>query len=128
MISTKAMKILLVDCDGTIRQPKSGAKFINKPDDQQPIPGAVEATRHYFQKDWLIVGITNQAGGWQRFVNFTVISPSNPSLVVVLASRTTPRILPKHLGVQFDLIFSIRQTLPRIPSFRQCILKVSTRA
>lgn len=55
-------KILLVDCDGTIRQPKSGAKFINKPDDQEPIPGAVEAIDHYFQKGWLIVGITNQAG------------------------------------------------------------------
>ncbi len=57
-----AEKMILVDCDGTIRQPKSGAKFISKPDDQQPIPGAVEAINHYFKDDWLIVGITNQAG------------------------------------------------------------------
>ena len=56
------MKILLVDCDGTIRQPKSGAKFIDEPTDQEPIPGAVEAIDHYFQKEWLIVGVTNQAG------------------------------------------------------------------
>jgi D-glycero-D-manno-heptose 1,7-bisphosphate phosphatase len=56
------MKILLVDCDGTIRQPKSKAKFINKPNDQEPIPGAVEAINHYHSEDWLIVGITNQAG------------------------------------------------------------------
>ncbi len=55
-------KILLVDCDGTIRKPKSKAKFINKPTDQEPIPGAVEAIDHYKSKGWVIVGITNQAG------------------------------------------------------------------
>ncbi len=56
------MKILLVDCDGTIRQPKSGAKFIDKPTDQEPIPGAVEAIDHYHSEGWLIIGVTNQAG------------------------------------------------------------------
>ncbi len=55
-------KILLVDCDGTIRKPKSKAKVVNIPTDQEAIPGAVEAINHYFQTDWLIVGITNQAG------------------------------------------------------------------
>ncbi|MCG5062188.1 MAG: HAD-IIIA family hydrolase [Limnoraphis sp. WC205] len=54
-------KILLVDCDGTIRKPKSKAKVIDSPTDQEPIPGAIEAINHYFQADWLIVGITNQA-------------------------------------------------------------------
>lgn len=54
------MKLLLLDLDNTIREPKSGAKFINKPDDQKLIDGVEDAIAHY--KDWTIVGITNQGG------------------------------------------------------------------
>lgn len=36
-------KILFVDCDGTIREPLSGAKFIQHPHDQKIIKGATEA-------------------------------------------------------------------------------------
>ena len=56
------MKILFVDCDGTIRQPKSGAKFINSPTDQEAMPGAFKAIENAHKKGFLIVGITNQAG------------------------------------------------------------------
>ncbi|NCS59365.1 MAG: hypothetical protein GPJ16_22050 [Microcystis aeruginosa G11-04] len=35
------MKILLLDLDGTIRRPTSG-KFIEDPNDQEPIEGASE--------------------------------------------------------------------------------------
>lgn len=57
-------KILLVDCDGTIRKPKSaGAKFISRPDDQEPIPGAIKAINHYKAQGWnIVVGISNQGG------------------------------------------------------------------
>lgn len=54
------MKLLLLDLDGTIREPKSGAKFINRPDDQQLIEGIENTFRHY--QDWLAIGITNQGG------------------------------------------------------------------
>jgi D-glycero-D-manno-heptose 1,7-bisphosphate phosphatase len=56
------MKILFVDCDGTIREPKSGAKFISAPSDQQIIQGADRAIAYYASKNWRIIGITNQAG------------------------------------------------------------------
>ena len=38
-------KILFVDCDGTIREPSSGAKFIQNPHDQKIIKGADEAIK-----------------------------------------------------------------------------------
>lgn len=54
------MKLLLLDLDGTVRESKSGATFINKPDDQKLIQGVEDAIAHY--KDWTVVGITNQGG------------------------------------------------------------------
>lgn len=54
------MKLLLLDLDGTVRQSKSGATFINQPDDQQLIDGAAEAILRY--PDWVKIGITNQGG------------------------------------------------------------------
>lgn len=54
------MKLLLLDLDGTVREPKSGAKFINDPLDQKLINGVEEAIARY--QDWTIVGVTNQGG------------------------------------------------------------------
>lgn len=45
-------KILFVDCDGTIREPKSGAKFIQSPDDQQIIKGADAAIARWFNEGY----------------------------------------------------------------------------
>lgn len=56
------MPILFLDCDGTIREPSSGDKFINHPNDQRIIEGAREAIEYYSQKGWDIIGITNQGG------------------------------------------------------------------
>ncbi|NDJ25953.1 hypothetical protein GS682_31100 [Nostoc sp. B(2019)] len=36
-------KILFLDLDGTIRRTKSGTTFINKPENQEIIPGVQEA-------------------------------------------------------------------------------------
>lgn len=55
------MKLYLFDLDGTLRQPKSGAKFINDPQDQQPIPGAIEAVKRASLQG-ICVGVTNQGG------------------------------------------------------------------
>ncbi len=55
-------KLLLLDMDGTVRRPKSGAKFISSPDDQEIIPEAVRKIEEYHQGGWLCVGITNQGG------------------------------------------------------------------
>lgn len=56
------MKTLLLDLDGTVREPASEAKFISRPDDQRIIEGAKEAIDYYHSKRWKIIGITNQGG------------------------------------------------------------------
>lgn len=53
-------KILFLDLDGTIRKPKSSAKFISNPYDQQPIEGAYQQCDRYFNDGWILIGISNQ--------------------------------------------------------------------
>lgn len=55
-------KILFLDCDGTIRRPKSGAKFISNPEDQEIIGGVSEAIAHYKSLGFTPIGVTNQGG------------------------------------------------------------------
>lgn len=55
-------KLLILDLDGTVRRPKSGAKFINNPLDQEIIPEAAKAIARYHSQNWLIVDATNQGG------------------------------------------------------------------
>lgn len=54
-------KLLLVDLDGTIREPISG-EFIKHPQDQRIIQGADRAIAAFAQNGYKIAGITNQAG------------------------------------------------------------------
>lgn len=56
------MKLTLLDKDGTLVKPKSAAKFVNKPGDQEPLPGAKEAIAHYHRQGWKICIISNQGG------------------------------------------------------------------
>lgn len=56
------MAVLLLDLDGTVRETKSGEKFINDPDDQKLITGVEEAIAKYDNLSWKIVGVTNQGG------------------------------------------------------------------
>jgi D-glycero-D-manno-heptose 1,7-bisphosphate phosphatase len=56
------IRLLLVDLDGTIREPLSGEKFIQHPQDQRIIKGADQALAHYHAEGWVIVGITNIGG------------------------------------------------------------------
>lgn len=55
-------RLLLVDLDGTIREPISGQKFIQHPRDQQIIAGADKAIAHFNSKGYICIGITNQGG------------------------------------------------------------------
>lgn len=55
-------KLLILDMDGTVRRPKSGAKFINDPLDQEIIPEAQRAIASYKAQGYIIVGATNQGG------------------------------------------------------------------
>lgn len=55
-------KLLLLDCDGTIREPVSNSKFIQHPHDQRLIKEAEKTIIDYHGKGWAIYGITNQGG------------------------------------------------------------------
>ena len=48
-------KALLLDLDGTIRQSTNG-KFIEDPNDQEPIEGAIKAMEIYYQEGWTMIG------------------------------------------------------------------------
>ena len=55
-------KLLLVDCDGTIRKPITRNQFIQHPRDQKIIAGARCAIAHFHNRGYTIIGITNQGG------------------------------------------------------------------
>lgn len=57
-----SLKLLIVDCDGTIRETKSGKKFISIPEDQKKIEGASEKIDKHVAEGWLIYGLSNQGG------------------------------------------------------------------
>ncbi len=54
--------LLIVDMDGTVREPCSNNKFIERPGDQKVISGAEGAIAYFASVGWKIVGVTNQAG------------------------------------------------------------------
>jgi D-glycero-D-manno-heptose 1,7-bisphosphate phosphatase len=54
-------KILFLDLDETIREPKVG-QLIQPWDNQQPMPGAKEAIAHFKKLGWNIFGVSNQDG------------------------------------------------------------------
>lgn len=54
--------LLILDMDGTVRSPRSGNKFIQRPHDQLIISGAEQAIAYFDSEGWKIVGVTNQAG------------------------------------------------------------------
>jgi D-glycero-D-manno-heptose 1,7-bisphosphate phosphatase len=56
------MPLLLLDLDGTVREPLDGHKFIQRPRDQRIIAKAEQACAYYAVKGWKIIGVTNQAG------------------------------------------------------------------
>lgn len=63
-------KLLILDLDNTVRRPKSGAKFISDPLDQEIIPEAGSAIAHYKSQGWLIVRerLTNYAESYAKFL------------------------------------------------------------
>ncbi len=77
-------KILFLDLDGTVRQTKSGRTFINDPEDQELIPGVIEALDKY--PDYMLIGITNQGG---------VAAGRKSYSDVLLTEKNTMNLLPR---------------------------------
>ena len=86
------MKLLLLDLDGTIREPKSGAKFINDPLDQKPIDKAFDMCSYYQEKGWFLLGVSNQGG----------VAAGHKSLESAIAeSKETLRLFPQLSLIYF---------------------------
>ena len=85
-------KLLLLDLDGTVREPVSGAKFINEPKDQFIFLGARNAIDRYSATGWNVIGITNQGG----------VMHGHKSLKDCIAEqRYTMRLIPQLKRVYF---------------------------
>lgn len=55
-------KLLLLDKNGTIVRSKSGSKFVQNPEDQELIPGAIKTIDWYASHGWDIAIVSNQGG------------------------------------------------------------------
>jgi D-glycero-D-manno-heptose 1,7-bisphosphate phosphatase len=55
-------KLLILDKDGTLVTPASGAKFVQHPQDQVLLPGVAEAIARYAASGWTIAIASNQVG------------------------------------------------------------------
>ncbi|MGC9527842.1 MAG: HAD-IIIA family hydrolase [Limnospira sp.] len=79
------MKILFLDCDGTIRTPLSGETFPQHPRDFQIMTGADRAITYYHYEGWICYGLSNQGG-----------VPQYKSLAAAIAeSRYTLELFPE---------------------------------
>lgn len=58
----KMTKLLLLDKDGTLISPKSGAKFVGDPWDQVPLPNVSDRLKKYATEGWKMTIISNQGG------------------------------------------------------------------
>jgi HAD superfamily hydrolase (TIGR01662 family) len=55
-------KLLILDKDGTLVRPASGAKFVQSPEDQELLPGVAEALAQYRADGWSMAIASNQGG------------------------------------------------------------------
>lgn len=62
ILEKSMVKLLLLDKDGTLIRSVSGGKFVNRPTDQAPISGAIDAIERYVAKGWTPIIASNQGG------------------------------------------------------------------
>ena len=64
MVPEKAVPVLYLDLDGTVRQGKDDAlgRFVNGPEDVAVFPEAAEMMRRWKQAGGRIIGVSNQGG------------------------------------------------------------------
>lgn len=62
MRNKMSKKILFLDIDGTLTEPKSGATFKQNPDDMKLCEGVEKGINYYYSRGWFLLGISNQGG------------------------------------------------------------------
>lgn len=58
-------KLLILDKDWTLVKPQQGT-FVQHPEDQVPLPGAIAAVSDYVSRGWLVAIASNQGGVARR--------------------------------------------------------------
>lgn len=63
-MTTKAIALLVLDIDGTVRQGKDDAlgRFVNRPEDVRVFPQAVKLMAEWKERGGRIIGVSNQGG------------------------------------------------------------------
>lgn len=99
-------KTLILDMDGTIREPISNSKFINNPKDQRIIESASIAIKYFAQKDYLIIGITNQGGvaAGHKSLNDCIEEQQNTILLCPLILKIY--FCPDYEGKKIGCVYS----------------------
>lgn len=76
MTAERAVPMLFLDLDGTVRQAKDDAlgRFVNGPEDVVVFPEAVEMMRRWKSAGGRIVGVSNQGGVALGLVKFSAVA------------------------------------------------------
>lgn len=93
------MKLFFLDLDGTLRHTISGETFINRPDDQQPMPGALAATEYFSSIGFILIGITNQ--GACAAIDPQTGKPQKSLEDVIEEQKITLELFPKLSEIYF---------------------------
>ncbi len=110
MTAEKAVPVLYLDLDGTVRQGKDDAlgRFVNGPEDVAVFPEATEMMRRWKAGGGRIIGVSNQGG-----VSLGIV----PYKQVAAAMRETQR----QAGGLFDKIaFCVHHPNAKSPEFARC--------
>jgi D-glycero-D-manno-heptose 1,7-bisphosphate phosphatase len=110
MTEEKAVPVLYLDIDGTVRQGKDDAlgRFVNGPDDVAVFPEAVEMMRRWRAGGGRVIGVSNQGG-----VSLGLV----PYKQAEAAMRETQR---QCLDMFDKIAFCIHHPDAKLPEFARC--------
>lgn len=106
----KAVPVLYLDLDGTVRQGKDDelGRFVNGPEDVVVFPEAVEMMRRWKQGGGRIIGVSNQGG-----VALGIVSYEKVAAAMMETHRQTQGLFDK-------LAFCCHHPQARHPEFARC--------
>ena len=109
-VPEKAVPVLYLDLDGTVRQGKDDAlgRFVNGPEDVVVFPEAVEMMRRWKQGGGRIVGVSNQGG-----VSLGIMTYEQCAAAMMETHRQTEKLFDK-------ICFCVHHPNAKTPEFARC--------
>ena len=108
--SEKAVPVLYLDLDGTVRQGKDDTlgRFVNGPEDVVVFPQAVEMMRRWKAGGGRIVAVSNQGG-----VSLGIVSYDNVAAAMLETQRQCDGLFDK-------IAFCVHHPQAKLPEFARC--------